>query len=36
MSVHNLSDLLKIETGKTAKEHVHLKLIDQAKNRLLN
>lgn len=36
MSGHYLSDLLKIETGKTAKEHVHLKLIDKAKNQLLN
>lgn len=36
MSGHYLSDLLKIETGKTAKEHVHLKLIDKAKNLLLN
>lgn len=36
MSGHYLSDLLKIETGKTAKEHVNLKLIDKAKNQLLN
>lgn len=36
MSGHYLSDLLKIETGKTAKEHIHLKLIDKAKNKLLN
>lgn len=36
MSGHYLSDLLKIETGKTAKEHIHLKLIDKAKSKLLN
>ena len=36
MSGHYLSDLLKIETGKTAKEHIHLKLIDKAKHKLLN
>jgi AraC-like DNA-binding protein len=36
MSGHYLSDLLKIETGKTAKEHIHLKLIDKAKTKLLN
>ena len=36
MSGHYLSDLLKIETGKTAKEHIHLKLIDIAKTKLLN
>ena len=31
-----LSDLLKNETGKTAKEHINLYLIDKAKNTLLN
>ncbi|MBL4702940.1 MAG: AraC family transcriptional regulator [Flavobacteriales bacterium] len=36
MSGHYLSDLLKIETGKTAKEHIHLKLIERAKYKLLN
>jgi AraC-like DNA-binding protein len=36
ISGHYLSDLLKIETGKTAKEHIHLKLIDKAKSKLLN
>jgi len=36
MSGHYLSDLLKIETGKTAKEHIHFKLIDKAKSKLLN
>lgn len=30
-----LSDALKVETGKTAMEHVHLYLIDQAKDLLL-
>lgn len=29
-----LSDLLKIETGKTALEHIHIYLISEAKNRL--
>ncbi|NQX81283.1 MAG: helix-turn-helix transcriptional regulator [Flavobacteriaceae bacterium] len=36
MSGHYLSDLLKLETGKTIKEHIHLKLIDKAKHLLLN
>lgn len=36
MSGHYLSDLLKIETGKTAKEHILFKLIDKAKSKLLN
>jgi len=36
MSGHYLSDMLKIETGKTAKEHIHIKLIDKAKSKLLN
>ncbi|HAS46721.1 MAG TPA: AraC family transcriptional regulator [Microscillaceae bacterium] len=31
-----LSDLLKKETGKTALEHIHLFLIEKAKNSLLN
>lgn len=36
LSPNYLSDLLKRETGKTTLEHIHLKLIDRAKNRLLN
>lgn len=36
MSGHYLGDLLKLETGKTIKEHIHLKLIDKAKFQLLN
>ena len=36
MSGHYLSDLLKNETGKSIKEHIHLKLIDVAKLKLLN
>ena len=36
LSGHYLSDLLKLETGKTIKEHIHLKLIDKAKYQLLN
>ncbi|MFN0050058.1 MAG: helix-turn-helix domain-containing protein [Cytophagales bacterium] len=31
-----LSDLLKIETGKSAKEHIHGHLIEKAKTQLLN
>lgn len=31
-----LSDLLKKETGKTAQEHIHLFVIERAKNTLLN
>jgi YesN/AraC family two-component response regulator len=31
-----LSDLLKKETGKTAQEHIHLFIIEKAKNSLLN
>lgn len=31
-----LSDLLKKETGKTAQEHIHLLVINKAKNSLLN
>ncbi len=30
-----LSDSLKVDTGKTAKEHIHIYLIDEAKNILL-
>lgn len=36
MSPRYLSDTLKAETGKTAKEHIHLYLIDEAKNLLLD
>lgn len=36
MSGHYLSDMLKSETGKTAKEHIHLHLVDSAKSTLLN
>jgi AraC-like DNA-binding protein len=36
MSGHYLSDLLKNETGKSLIEHLHLQLIDRAKNSLLN
>jgi len=36
ISGHYLSDLLKTETGKTLKEHIDLKLIDKAKQLLLN
>lgn len=36
LSPNYLSDLLKKETGKTAQEHIHLYLIEQAKNSLLN
>lgn len=35
-SSNYLSDLLKKETGKTAQEHIHLFVIEKAKNRLLN
>lgn len=35
MSARYLSDSLKAETGKTAIEHIHLYLIDEAKNLLL-
>lgn len=36
MSGHYLSDLLKSETGKSAKEHIHLQVIEKAKTLLLN
>lgn len=36
MSGYYLSDLLKSETGKSAKEHIHLFLVDKAKTVLLN
>lgn len=35
-SPNYLSDLLKKETGKTAQEHIHLFVIERAKNSLLN
>ncbi|WMN06045.1 helix-turn-helix domain-containing protein [Marivirga arenosa] len=35
-SSNYLSDLLKKETGKSAQEHIHLFLIERAKNTLLN
>ncbi|WP_038030036.1 helix-turn-helix domain-containing protein [Thermonema rossianum] len=35
MSGHYLSDLLKAETGMSAREHIHNYLIEQAKNKLL-
>ena len=36
MSPRYLSDTLKAETGKTAIDHIHLYLIDEAKNLLLD
>lgn len=36
LSPNYLSDLLKKETGKTAQEHIHLYVINRAKNALLN
>lgn len=36
LTANYLSDLLKKETGKTAQEHIHLFIIDRAKNTLLN
>lgn len=36
LSSNYLSDLLKKETGKTAQEHIHLFIIDKAKNSLMN
>jgi AraC-like DNA-binding protein len=31
-----LSDMLKVETGRSAKDHIHAHIIDRAKNALLN
>jgi len=36
LSANYLSDLLKKETGKNAQEHIHSKMIDTAKNKLLS
>jgi AraC-like DNA-binding protein len=36
MSGKYLSDLLKKETGKSITEHIHLHIVDKAKNKLLN
>lgn len=36
LSPNYLSDLLKKETGKTTQEHIHLHIIEKAKNILLN
>lgn len=36
MSGSYLSDLLKLETGSSAKEHIHHHILEQAKNHLLN
>ena len=36
VSTRYLSDLLKQETGKTALEHIHISLIDEAKNILMS
>lgn len=36
LSSKYLSDLLKKETGKTAQEHIHLFIIEKAKNRLMS
>jgi AraC-like DNA-binding protein len=36
LSSRYLSDLLKQETGKTALEHIHIFLIDEAKNILMS
>jgi AraC-like DNA-binding protein len=36
LSSNYLSDMLKRETGKTAQEHIHLHIIEKAKNNLLN
>lgn len=36
LSPNYLSDLLKKETGKSAQEHIHLFVIEKAKNKLLN
>lgn len=36
LSANYLGDLLKKETGKTALEHIHLKMMEQAKERVLD
>jgi AraC-like DNA-binding protein len=36
LSPNYLSDLLKKETGRNAQEHIHLYVIERAKNKLLN
>ncbi len=36
LSPHYLSDLLKKETGKNTQEHIHMFIIEQAKNKLLS
>lgn len=36
LSANYLSDMLKRETGKTAQEHIHFQIIEQAKTLLLN
>ena len=36
LSANYLSDLLKKETGKNAIEHIHLMMVERAKNKLLN
>ncbi|OKS88779.1 helix-turn-helix domain-containing protein [Mucilaginibacter polytrichastri] len=36
LSPHYLSDLLKKETGKNTQEHIHIFVIEQAKNKLLS
>ena len=36
MSGSYLSDLLKLETGRSAKDHIHGFIIEKAKNLLLN
>ncbi|MEN0002656.1 MAG: helix-turn-helix domain-containing protein [Bacteroidota bacterium] len=36
LSANYLSDLLKKETGKSAQEHIHLFIVEKAKNSLLN
>jgi len=36
MSARYLSDLLKLETGKSAEDHIHDFMIEKAKTQLLN